>query len=119
MSGPLGMVTAVSMIKDAYEDYQRYKSDKEENNKKTLVYCPEKKKFEKSIWQSIRPGMLIKVEEDEQFPADIVVLQSNDKSGGGLFVETKNLDGETNLKTKSVSKSLNDIYNSYGEENWK
>jgi len=51
--------------------------------------------------------MLIKINEDEFFPADIVVLQSSDK-GGGLFVETKNLDGETNLKTKTVNRKLNE-----------
>ena len=47
--------------------------------------------------------MLIKVMEDEFFPADLVVLKSSDK-GGGLYVETKNLDGETNLKTKAVNR---------------
>ena len=30
---PLSFVITLSMIKDGYEDYQRYKSDLEENNR--------------------------------------------------------------------------------------
>ena len=45
--------------------------------------------------------MLLKVKEDEFFPADMIVLKSSD-SAGGLYIETKNLDGETNLKAKAV-----------------
>jgi len=56
--------------------------------------------------------MLVKVIEDEFFPSDMVVLQSSDK-GGGLYVETKNLDGETNLKSKAVYRKLNDEYKGY------
>lgn len=33
MSLPLGFIVMVSMIKDAFEDHQRHKSDNEENNK--------------------------------------------------------------------------------------
>lgn len=51
----------------------------------------------------MKPGMLVKVLEDEFFPTDLVLLQSSDQAGG-LFVETKNLDGETNLKSKSVQR---------------
>jgi len=38
MAYPLGTVVLVSMIKDAFEDYQRHKSDNEENSKITHVY---------------------------------------------------------------------------------
>jgi len=47
MSLPLGVVVLVSMIKDAFEDYQRHKSDGEENTKVTHVYDPAKNSFEK------------------------------------------------------------------------
>jgi P-type E1-E2 ATPase len=74
MSLPLGVVVLVSMIKDAFEDYQRHKSDNEENTKITHVYDTSKKTFEKQKWADLRPGMLVKINEDEFFPADIVVL---------------------------------------------
>ena len=74
MSLPLGVVVFISMIKDAFEDYQRHKSDNEENQKKSLVFDTAKGKFELEQWQNIKPGMLVKVLEDEFFPADLVLL---------------------------------------------
>jgi len=62
------------MIKDAFEDYQRHKSDKDENEKLCLVYDHAKKEFVSMQWQNIRPGMLVKVKDDEFFPADMIVL---------------------------------------------
>ena len=61
--------------------------------------------------------MLIKVMEDEFFPADLVVLKSSDQAGG-LYVETKNLDGETNLKTKAVNRLLNKKYCNHKDADW-
>ena len=46
MAAPLGFVILVSMLKDAFEDYQRYKSDKEENEKKCHVYNPTTKNYD-------------------------------------------------------------------------
>ena len=41
----------------------------------------------------------MKVREDESFPCDLILLDSS--LGHGIsYVETKNLDGETNLKQK-------------------
>lgn len=38
MALPLTFVVALSMIKDAYEDYKRHQSDAKENNMVTLVF---------------------------------------------------------------------------------
>lgn len=38
MALPLGFVVFISMVKDAYEDFQRHKSDNEENKKQSLVF---------------------------------------------------------------------------------
>jgi phospholipid-transporting ATPase len=46
-------------------------------------------------------GNIIKVNNEEFMPADLVLLKSSEVKGS-LFIETKNLDGETNLKIKSV-----------------
>lgn len=47
------------------------------------------------------PGDIIKVFCDESLPADLLTLHSSEAKGN-LYIETKNLDGETNLKNKSV-----------------
>ena len=65
----------------------------------------------------MKPGMVVKVLEDEQFPTDILLLQSSDNSGG-LFVETKNLDGETNLQSKSVHRKINELYKNFDDKKW-
>ena len=38
MIGTFVAVLFFTMLKEAYEDYQRYKSDKELNNRKTFIY---------------------------------------------------------------------------------
>jgi phospholipid-transporting ATPase len=40
MLGPLVIVVLLSMIKDAYEDYKRHKSDDAENNTQAIVFHP-------------------------------------------------------------------------------
>lgn len=50
--------------------------------------------------------MIVKVMDGEFFPADMVLCRSSD-SKGLAYVETKNLDGETNLKHKVAEKYLN------------
>jgi P-type E1-E2 ATPase len=44
-------------------------------------------------------GDIIKLEKDTEVPADILLIFSSNISGL-VFVDTMNLDGETNLKEK-------------------
>ncbi len=46
-------------------------------------------------------GELIKVEKDHHFPADLLLISSTNDDGIA-YVETMNLDGETNLKIKKA-----------------
>jgi P-type E1-E2 ATPase len=48
-------------------------------------------------------GSVVCVREDEFFPADLLLIKSSG-SDGICYVETKNLDGETNLKNKVAPK---------------
>jgi P-type E1-E2 ATPase len=49
---------------------------------------------------NIRIGDLLRVEKDGNFPVDMLLVLTPNKDGL-VFVDTANLDGETNLKDKS------------------
>lgn len=54
-------------------------------------------------------GDVLKIKTDDALPADILILSTSDPKGV-CYVETKNLDGETNLKIKSADKELQQIF---------
>lgn len=115
---PLSFVVSVSLIKDAYEDFKRHMSDRRENLKSVLVAAYNavnkgisKEVFEKVKWKEIRVGQIVKVLENEYFPCDLILLNS-DLPNGVCYVETKNLDGETNLKHKKADKNTVPLCNS-------
>ena len=107
---PLFIVVSVNGVKDFYEDWKRKKSDDKENTKNTLIYSFKKKNFVKKKWKDVLIGDIIKVKEDEYFPADVIVLTTSEESNC-CYIETKSIDGETNLKFKKTNKKILDILN--------
>eukprot|EP00955_Chlamydomonas_euryale_P004465 47747-Chlamydomonas_euryale.AAC.3 len=89
------------MIKEAIEDYKRYKADREVNLRAVDVLNPETKEFETKRWMDVKPGEIIEVKRDEYFPADILFMTAETPEGT-CYIETMNLDGETNLKIKKA-----------------
>ncbi|KAK4701642.1 phospholipid-translocating ATPase, partial [Phenoliferia sp. Uapishka_3] len=67
-------------------------------------------KWERTLWKKLEVGDIVLLKENDQIPADIVVLSSSDPEGV-CFVETKNLDGETNLKPRRSLKATMGIGN--------
>ncbi|KAF3491405.1 phospholipid-translocating P-type ATPase domain-containing protein [Arthroderma uncinatum] len=58
-------------------------------------------RFKRDYWKNVEVGDFIRIYNGEQIPADVVVLSTSDPDGG-CYVETKNLDGETNLKVRQA-----------------
>ncbi|CCU81255.1 plasma membrane calcium-transporting ATPase 1 [Blumeria hordei DH14] len=110
--GPLVLVLLVSAGKELIEDYKRKNSDKALNGSKARIL--KGNDFQETRWVNVSVGDIIRIESEESFPADIVILASSEPEGL-CYIETANLDGETNLKIKQaipetcVMVSLNDL----------
>lgn len=125
---PLIIVLGGSMLKEGYEDSKRHRLDSQVNNRPIkMVQSKIKSVLIKSgnilshneaaplfrqkpkitpmaadhcetiKWKDVQVGDVVIVYENEPFPADMVLIGTSDPEGI-CFVETKNLDGETNLK---------------------
>ncbi|XP_011166374.2 probable phospholipid-transporting ATPase IF isoform X2 [Solenopsis invicta] len=102
---PLAFVILVTAIKQGYEDFLRYKTDKRDNRRSVSVI---RNKCTQDIYcEQIVVGDLVKVSRDEDVPCDIVLLYS--ETPGCCYVTTSNLDGETNLKMLNVPKVVSTI----------
>lgn len=96
---PLMFVIMVSMLKDFVENCKRINSDNQENNSPVLAF--KNGKFEPTFWKKLLTGDIIKLQRGDYIPADLLLVYSTSEKAD-CFVETKNLDGETNLKMKTV-----------------
>ncbi|VAH76160.1 unnamed protein product [Triticum turgidum subsp. durum] len=97
---PLAFVLFVTAVKDAYEDIRRHRSDRRENNRLAAVLAPQTAgEYLPKKWKHIRVGDVVRVASNETLPADMVLLATSDPTGLA-HVQTVNLDGEINLKTR-------------------
>lgn len=62
----------------------------------------------KTLWEDVRVGDFVKIMNNDPIPADILICATSDDENVA-FLETKNLDGETNLKSRNASPALSDL----------
>lgn len=63
-------------------------------------------------WEDVRVGDVIKVHQDESLPADILICATSEEENMA-YVETKNLDGETSLKSRGAVPALSHLRRSH------
>lgn len=68
-------------------------------------YGSKRPHWKMSKWEDLKVGDFVKILDGEPIPADILLCASSEDENVA-FIETKNLDGETNLKSRTASSTL-------------
>jgi len=89
----------VTAIKDAWEDIRRFRADEKANNVPVTIIKDGREEIVPS--KNVQVGEIIRVQKGEKFAADLVILDSSFDDGVS-YVETADLDGETNLKRRTA-----------------
>lgn len=66
--------------------------------------------WKETLWEDLHVGDFVKILDNEPIPADILICATSEDEDVA-FVETKNLDGETNLKSRRAVQELTNLRN--------
>ena len=104
----LFIVVTVSIIKNGLEDLKRHQADRRTNYRIGKKFVNDKslntEQYADVNWLNIKVGDIIKVSNNDDFPADMIVLCTSENLGAA-YIETSNIDGETSLKLKASVRS--------------
>lgn len=92
-------VLFINMLKEAHDDFQRYRRDKEMNEKQHEILT--KKGYKNISSQRMKVGHIVKVSQNERVPADLLLLYTTERTGS-VFIRTDQLDGETDWKLRKA-----------------
>lgn len=112
--GPLIIVLGISISKEGFEDFKRFKSDREVNSRSTSVLTGDSSQPTQVSWENVAVGNVILVENKGEIPADMLVLRTSSEDGQ-CYIETSNIDGETNLKIKQAYHETAEAYRAFEE----
>ncbi|XP_058653374.1 probable phospholipid-transporting ATPase IA isoform X4 [Onychostoma macrolepis] len=103
---PLLFILVVAAVKEFIEDLKRHNADSVVNKKETQVL--RNGAWEIVHWEKVVVGDIVKVNGKDFVPADAILLSSSEPQGM-CYIETSNLDGETNLKIRQGLQITADI----------
>jgi len=94
---PLLIFVGISMAKEGYDDIRRWRLDKEENNRDTLVMDREwhsnsqdKTRWKSVKWHDVKVGDVLLLRRNDPIPADLALLHA-EGLGGAAYIEVRKL----------------------------
>ncbi|CAD6950889.1 unnamed protein product [Tilletia controversa] len=79
--------------------------DDDNDNAEAAAVSRDDPHWEESTWEDLAVGDFVLLRNNDAIPADIVICSTSEEEDS-CFIETKNLDGETNLKSRSAVPEL-------------
>ncbi|KAG9001427.1 hypothetical protein FRB94_004792 [Tulasnella sp. JGI-2019a] len=64
--------------------------------------------WKRTLWEDVRVGDVLMMRSDDAIPADLLICSTSEEENV-CFIETKNLDGETNLKSRNGIAALSHL----------
>ncbi|CAH0722948.1 unnamed protein product, partial [Brenthis ino] len=105
--GPLCFVLAVTVFREAIDDFRRYRRDKEVNGQRyeRIVLDSPVDGYRPFLTEcvaasALRVGDIVMLHKGQRVPADMILLRTNETMGT-VFIRTDQLDGETDWKLRT------------------
>jgi len=93
------LILTMTAFKDLVENIRRWRTDTSLNKSPVYRYNRTTHRYQKCQWWDLNCGDIIILLKDDPLPADVLLLNCSDEEGIA-YIETKDLDGESNLKQK-------------------
>ncbi|XP_068517615.1 phospholipid-transporting ATPase IK [Anas acuta] len=96
---PLSCLLTIRALRDLIDDIGRHQSDRNINNRPCEILSGKSFRWQK--WCDICVGDIVRLRKESFVPADMLLLCSSEPSSL-CYVETTDIDGETNLKFRQA-----------------
>ncbi|XP_009886187.1 PREDICTED: phospholipid-transporting ATPase IK [Charadrius vociferus] len=96
---PLSCLLTIRGLRDLIDDIGRHQSDRNINNRPCEILSGKSFRWQK--WRDICVGDIVRLRKESFVPADMLLLCSSEPSSL-CYVETADIDGETNLKFRQA-----------------